>query len=72
MSSAFVPGRIRRAALWSTFCGTTSLPKSSVETGAGPGEDGPIWTSAIGGGLGNRGELAGERAAMVLYALMKA
>ena len=29
------------------------------------GELGPNWSSAIGGGLGNRGELEGERAVIV-------
>lgn len=52
MSSAFVPGRIRLDAPLSkelnSFC------CSSV---AGSGES---WSSAIGGGLGSRGELEGD------------
>jgi hypothetical protein len=48
MSSAFVPGRILRAALWSR------LLKNFCCSGlAGTGES---WSSGIGGGLGRRGE----------------
>lgn len=48
MSSAFVPGRIRRAALWSR------LLKSFCCSGLA--DIGESWSSGIGGGLGRRGE----------------
>jgi hypothetical protein len=48
MSSAFVPGRILRAALWSrllkSFCCSALA------------DTGDSWSSGIGGGLGKRGE----------------
>jgi hypothetical protein len=48
MSSAFVPGRILRAALWSR------LLKNFCCSGlAGTGDN---WSSGMGGGLGRRGE----------------
>lgn len=61
MSSAFVPGRIRREAPVSVAL-PGSLPWSSKS--ATPGDAGPSWSSAIGGGDGRRGEDAGECAAM--------
>ena len=51
MSAAFVPGRILLSALASSF------PCSSDDE---MGNFGPIWTSAMGGGLGRRGELEGD------------
>lgn len=51
MSSALVPGRIRRAAAWSRL-----LKNFCCSGEAGTGES---WSSAIGGGLGRRGD-AGE------------
>ena len=59
ISAALVPGRILREALWSrealsAFC-WTALPPDP-----GDGDRGPICTSGNGGGLGRRGELAGE------------
>jgi hypothetical protein len=48
ISSAFVPGRILRAALWSR-----SLKNFCCSGLAGTGES---WSSGIGGGLGRRGE----------------
>jgi hypothetical protein len=49
MSSAFVPGRILLAALWSR------LLKSSFCC-SGLADMGDSWSSGIGGGLGSRGE----------------
>jgi hypothetical protein len=34
---------------------------------AGSGDLGPSWSSAIGGGLGRRGELDGERGVAVIF-----
>jgi hypothetical protein len=48
MSSAFVPGRIRRAALLSRL-----LKNFCCSGEAGTGDN---WSSGIGGGLGSRGE----------------
>jgi hypothetical protein len=59
MSSALVPGCILRDAPWSSVL--NSFCCSSV---GAIGDLGPSWSSAIGGGLGRRGELEGE-AAMV-------
>lgn len=63
--SAFVPGRIRRVAAWSFWCVVLEAPswpwESSVELA-----DGEIWSSAIGGGLGSRGELDGDCADMTV------
>jgi hypothetical protein len=49
MSSAFVPGRIRRAALWSRLL-------KSFCCCSGVADIGDSWSSGIGGGLGRRGE----------------
>lgn len=57
MSWAFVPGRILLAEPWSTL--------ASSECSSAIGDFGPSWSSAIGGGLGSRGELEGDMAAMV-------
>ena len=51
MSSALVPGRIR-----------LSAPLSRLTTSLATGDLGPSWSSAIGGGLGRRGELEGDSA----------
>lgn len=58
ISSDFVPGRILRDALWSVLLLVPILLYSSIM--AAPGDTGPVWSSAMGGGLGSRGELAGE------------
>lgn len=57
MSSAFVPGCILRDAPWSNVL--KSFCCSSV---GAIGDLGPSWSSAIGGGLGRRGELDGDAA----------
>ena len=59
MSAALVPGLIRREAPWSTEAFSESVAASWPGT-PGEGDLGPIWTSGKGGGLGSRGELAGE------------
>lgn len=61
MSSALVPGLIRRAAPWSRWLSCFNC--SSV---VGIGDMGPSWSSAIGGGLGRRGELAGDTAEAIV------
>jgi hypothetical protein len=48
MSSALVPGRIRRAALWSRLLNSFCC--------SGLADIGDDWSSGIGGGLGRRGE----------------
>lgn len=64
ISSAFVPGRIRLEAPLLRLSLLKNLSFSSYsET---PGDVGPIWSSAMGGGEGSRGEEAGERAAMTV------
>lgn len=57
ISSAFVPGCILRDAPWSNVL--KSFCCSSV---GAIGDLGPSWSSAIGGGLGSRGELEGDAA----------
>jgi hypothetical protein len=61
MSTAFVPGRILRDAFLSLFC---CIVAESIESAAfkptAMGDLGPSWSSAIGGGLGRRGELDGD------------
>jgi hypothetical protein len=52
MSSAFVPGRILRAALWSRLLNNSFCCSGLADIG-------DSWSSGIGGGLGSRGE-AGE------------
>ena len=52
-----VPGLILRAAPSSGFAASSV---SSFERSLIPGLWGPNWTSGIGGGEGNRGELEGE------------
>ena len=62
MSSAFVPGRIRLDAPELTLLTPGNLlPSSNSER---PGDVGPSWSSAMGGGEGRRGEEDGETAAM--------
>jgi len=63
ISAAFVPGRILLDAPESAWLNPLSRPCSSAE--AAVGDLGPSWSSAIGGGLGRRGELDGDMAAMV-------
>lgn len=58
ISSAFVPGRILRAAAWSRL-----LKNFCCSGDAGTGDS---WSSAMGGGLGKRGD-AGD--AMVVAAM---
>ena len=62
MSSAFVPGRIRREAPVSTALPGNLACSSNTAT---PGDAGPSWSSAMGGGDGRRGDEAGECAAIV-------
>ena len=66
MSSAFVPGLMRREAPASTEL-PGNLPCSS--NNATPGDAGPSWSSAIGGGDGRRGDEAGDRAAIATRCL---
>lgn len=54
MSAAFVPGRIR--------CDALSVNAFDRSREPAMGDLGPSWSSAIGGGLGRRGELEGEAA----------
>ena len=56
MSSAFVPGRILRAAAWSRL-----LKNFCCSGDAGTGDS---WSSAMGGGLGSRGDAGEAIAAM--------
>ena len=60
ISSAFVPGRMRRDAPLSS-----ELKSFCCSSLAGSGES---WSSAIGGGLGRRGELEGEGAEAIVGA----
>lgn len=53
-----MPGLILRAAPSSGFPGASR--ESSLDMSVIPGLFGPNWTSGIGGGEGNRGELDGE------------
>jgi hypothetical protein len=58
MSSALVPGWMRRFALASSI--VNSICEACLLAAAPPdGDLGPIWSSAGGGGLGSRGELGG-------------
>lgn len=59
MSAAFVPGRIR--------CDALSVNAFERSREPAMGDFGPSWSSAIGGGLGNRGELEGEAAMIETY-----
>ena len=62
ISSAFVPGRILLDAPVSIALLGNLAWSSNNDT---PGEVGPIWSSAIGGGEGNRGDEEGETAAIL-------
>jgi hypothetical protein len=53
ISSDFVPGRILRDA-------SAAPPGNLGEYNDRPGEVGPLWSSAIGGGEGSRGDDEGE------------
>lgn len=70
MLTAFVPGRILRAAPPSVLPTCPILPCSSAMLP--PGLFGPSWSSAIGGGLGSRGELEGDTAAIAIVGDMLA
>lgn len=59
MSSALVPGRILLDAPESIAPVGNLLLSSSIDT---PGDMGPVWSSAMGGGEGSRGEDEGETA----------
>ena len=63
MSAALVPGRILRDA----FASNGFRPSSPCSFGAAMGDLGPSWSSAMGGGLGSRGELDGEAAMVETY-----
>lgn len=56
MSAALVPGCIRRLELASSSVCSEGVV-SGLAAGPPEGDLGPIWISAAGGGLGNRGEL---------------
>ena len=59
MFSALVPGCMRRFALASAIvCSISCACRLAVVFK--PGDLGPSWISAGGGGLGNRGELGGR------------
>lgn len=66
MSSALVPGRILLDAAASRLCSPGSLLWSSNSDT--PGDVGPIWSSAMGGGDGRRGDDEGDTAAMLFRA----
>lgn len=68
MSMAFVPGLILLEAPASMLLiPARLLVSSNSET---PGEVGPIWSSAMGGGDGSRGEEEGEEAAAIFAVLL--
>jgi hypothetical protein len=58
MSEVFVPGRILLEALISSLSDCPNNLCSFKRLAVG--DFGPSWSSAIGGGLGRRGELAGD------------
>jgi hypothetical protein len=58
MSADFVPGLILLDAPCVKVSGASSLPCTSMNPTKG--DFGPIWSSAMGGGLGRRGELVGD------------
>lgn len=66
MSSALVPGRILREAPVSTLKAGDFESRSSNNDTPGPGDVGPIWSSAIGGGEGSRGEEIGDCAEAIV------
>jgi hypothetical protein len=59
MSSAFVPGRILRDA-------SAAPPGNLFEYSDRPGDVGPLWSSAIGGGEGSRGDEEGEMGVVIV------
>jgi len=59
MSTALVPGRIRRLALASKIP-SSILISCELDESTIDGDLGPIWISVGGGGLGSRGELGGR------------
>jgi hypothetical protein len=70
MSADLVPGRIR---LEEPRSGAYNAPSDpSVAALLGSGEFGPSWSSAIGGGLGNRGDgdACGDIVAILLSVAM--
>lgn len=71
MSAALVPGRMRREAVGSSASlgALAATGSGSCEEGVGEGEAGPVWSSAMGGGEGRRGEAEGERAPLILVVL---
>lgn len=66
ISSALVPGRILRAAPVSILLIPGNLAPCSSKSDT-PGEVGPIWSSAIGGGDGSRGDDVGDCAEAILW-----
>jgi hypothetical protein len=60
MSSAFVPGRILRDA-------SAAPPGNFGEYNERPGEVGPLWSSAMGGGEGSRGDDEGEIGVVIMW-----
>jgi len=63
MSADFVPGLILLDAPCVKVSGASSWPCTSMNPTKG--DFGPIWSSAMGGGLGRRGELVGDIASIV-------
>ena len=59
ISSAFVPGRILRDA-------SAAPPGKLFEYSDRPGDVGPLWSSAIGGGEGSRGDDEGETGVVIV------
>ena len=59
MSSAFVPGLILRDA-------SAAPPGKLFEYSDRPGDVGPLWSSAIGGGEGSRGDDEGETGVVIM------
>ena len=59
MSSALVPGRILRDA-------SAAPPGNLGEYSDRPGDVGPLWSSAIGGGEGSLGEEEGDIGVVIL------
>ena len=55
MSTAFVPGLIRRIDISSSSAGPNICSASLGKETSTVGDWGPIWTSVNGGGLGKRG-----------------
>lgn len=66
MSALFVPGLILLEASRSIFFDSSKASCSEV---CDIGDLGPSWSSAMGGGLGRRGELEGDIVAAAMFAL---